>query len=376
MTSSPRVLLVAASVRWAAQSARRGGRSVIGMDLFGDTDTLAACERFELISEDLAVDPVGLRVRIDEIARAEKAIPLIAGGLRASDIDPTAFELQRVCRGSVIRFPPIRRAAPATSGPQRWLIKPIRSGGGLGIRFVRPGETPEHASTTDPDSTERDEMYFQQFVPGRGYGLVAIADGHETRILGLTRSLRQRAGDMPFIYSGSAGPVPTTDLPNAAIRELVDRIAVNHSIRGLFNLDFIRDHDGRWWLIEVNVRPSGSCEVIENAAWQTGRLDRSDSLMQMHVDAIAGKPVHWDDVDGGVMYVKRIVYAKADGVFEDSYLSHRQDDSDYLADVPANRTRLVAGHPVATIVTRLPMDWRRYRRLISRLDQRKSGFPA
>ena len=40
------LILVGASVRAAAQSAQTAGFSVIGIDLFGDTDTLRACDRY------------------------------------------------------------------------------------------------------------------------------------------------------------------------------------------------------------------------------------------------------------------------------------------------------------------------------------------
>ena len=46
----PPLVLIGASVRAAAQSARRGGYRVIGIDLFGDTDTRELCDEFYLLS--------------------------------------------------------------------------------------------------------------------------------------------------------------------------------------------------------------------------------------------------------------------------------------------------------------------------------------
>ncbi len=41
-----RLILVGASVRAAAQSAARAGFQVTGIDLFGDIDTVAACQNY------------------------------------------------------------------------------------------------------------------------------------------------------------------------------------------------------------------------------------------------------------------------------------------------------------------------------------------
>ena len=45
-----RLILHGASVRAAAQSAQAAGFAVFGIDLFGDTDALAACQKFKLLS--------------------------------------------------------------------------------------------------------------------------------------------------------------------------------------------------------------------------------------------------------------------------------------------------------------------------------------
>ena len=71
------IVLLGASIRPAAQSARRAGLSVTGIDLFGDTDTVAACDRY------LAIDA---ERNSDEIFRACRGIPVIqVGGLHAHD---------------------------------------------------------------------------------------------------------------------------------------------------------------------------------------------------------------------------------------------------------------------------------------------------
>ena len=75
------LVLIGASVRAAAQSARRGGYRIIGIDLFGDTDTRELCDEFYLLSpenQQMARPPLA-----DRMLAAIRGLPVLpVGGLR------------------------------------------------------------------------------------------------------------------------------------------------------------------------------------------------------------------------------------------------------------------------------------------------------
>lgn len=374
LISYPSLLLVGASVRWAAQSAKKAGFHVIGMDLFGDTDTLSACDVFYRISPEVAAKTERLQQKIEAIADLHQARPWLVGGLSAfsdGSSDESLNEksapasLKRLCDGLTISIPPTLIKIPAADSSlkqtaedvgstafasRRWLLKQHQSCGGLGVRFW------DSRDTQSRHAIESGRAHLQQFISGHRYGLVAIANTETTHLLGMTRSLRQRIGGRPFVYSGSVGPCWDPSFPIEAMTELSRRIALEYSVRGLFNLDFVHDREGQWWLLELNARPSGSCEVIERSAWQSGKLRPSKSLMSLHVEAVDGKPIELDGLGSFApnsstsLYLKQIVYARREGRF------HTPDVLEGIADVPCDQTQIQAGHPIATLIGSLDAD--------------------
>ena len=364
-TTLPRILLVGASVRWAAQSSKKAGFSVIGMDLFGDADTRAACDVFYRISAEDVSELERLRQKIDTIAERYHARQWIVGGLGPWSEESAMGasgpnELSRLCDGLAISVPTTLTklsAAEVPWGPaaeagiskqsvsRRWLVKQHRSCGGLGVRFWDPSDIEgRHA-------IESGQAFLQMYVSGHRYGLVAIANGEATHLMGLTRSLRHRVGSRPFVYAGSIGPCWNPAVPRETMAELSRRVAAEYSIRGLFNLDFVHDRCGQWWLLELNARPSGSCEVIERSAWQSGRISLSKSLMGMHIAAVDRTPFEANELETfnpervNSLHLKQIVYAQPQGHFQ------TPDDIESIGDIPEDQTFVEEGHPIATSIS-------------------------
>ncbi|MEP2311253.1 MAG: hypothetical protein ABJH87_22100, partial [Rhodopirellula bahusiensis] len=188
-----------------------------------------------------------------------------------------------------------------------------------------------------------------------------------------TLGMHRRSGDRPFIHSGSRGPVfafgdsGSVDVPWRSLQALCERVAQQFSLRGLFNLDFIRDAMGRWWLLELNARPSASCEVIERWATEVGKLDPGHSLMRMHLDAFDGRD-QMDLMDcqsnhdplplakNSAQWIKRIVFANRD-VSVDVEQIQRQLRAESiavdLADLPSSSPTFVAAEePILTLLIR------------------------
>jgi hypothetical protein len=393
----PAILLAGASVRWAAQSLRRGlpNTRIIGLDWFGDSDTRMVCDAFHRFQSE-GESSQNLAEQIDSVADVHAARVLHVGGLRVAGgtepLDvcvrlqavvreladesgtfafPVAFPLTYLCSAEGCRVTDVGGEESSTTTPLdgasgqslRWLWKQHDSTGGLGIRAATPGDKP---------IAEAGDGWLQQRIPGRSYGLVAIAEADRTRVLGLSRGLHHRSGDRPFIHSGSRGPVfdwgDTIGVPWQSLQKVSERVAREFSLRGLFNLDFVCDDAGRWWLLELNARPSASCEVIERWGTEVGWLAAEHSLMRMHLDAMDGnEPTdqmgcrsNLDQLPGEKatrQWVKRIVFANRDVLVDVEKIQRRlraESIAVELADLPSNRPAFVTvGEPILTLLVRM-----------------------
>ena len=76
----PRIAVAGLSVRALAASARAGGFDVVGLDLFGDRDTRAACVEWHRIGSGLHIDPVLFAATLAGLAADGRTIGWIPGG--------------------------------------------------------------------------------------------------------------------------------------------------------------------------------------------------------------------------------------------------------------------------------------------------------
>lgn len=370
-------------MRWAAQSAAAGGYRVIAMDLFGDLDTHAASSRCEIISPAEQADPDKLGQSIARVSHQEQAAVVWVSGLRseASRKDaslPLADEMLGELARTGLRTPEtVPWSEKNRTTDARWLVKESNSSGGLGVRFY-------NRSQTRPVPAD---ALLQRWIPGRALGLVAIADAHRVSLLGMTRSIYHRRGDLPFVYMGSRTLSNSDAIPWASMQSICERIASSRGLQGLFNLDWIHDRRGQWWLLEINERPSASCEVLERALRTTGVRTEDTSLMRMHLAALlsahassahtvpnAADPDHrasnvhdirrvvGNGHGSSSSHIKRIVYSRRDGRIQLSALARSWRKNTRiapdagrsfrvsLADIPADGTLVQRGQPIATLL--------------------------
>ena len=142
--------------------------------------------------------------------------------------------------GNMPRLVPAGEPCPRAG---RWLRKPLRSAGGLGIRFAHPAEpaSPRH--------------YFQEFIAGVPMSAIYTDDN----LLGVTEQLigEPWLHTPPFAYCGNVGPivapVPALHAP---------------ALRGVWGIDFILSN-GVPFPVEVNPRYTAGAEVLEHArGWE------------------------------------------------------------------------------------------------------------
>ena len=145
-----------------------------------------------------------------------------------------------------------------------WLCKRI---GGAGGAHVRPAEAccpPGH--------------YLQRRVPGRPHSLVFLADGRHAAIVGYNEiRVQDGTGAARFRYTGA---VTVSEPPVApAVEDAVQALVPALGLVGLCGLDFMLDEDGRYSVLEVNPRPTGTFELYEDLGVE------GPGLFQMHLSA-------------------------------------------------------------------------------------------
>jgi uncharacterized protein len=261
------LLIVGASGRAAAESARRAGFTPTVIDLFADTDTRAVATCLVCPWDDyphgipsLAETVPGMPFRYTGgienhphvVAELTAARPLLGNGpdVLAKVRDPAAWS--HLLRGYGFTVPKL--VVPGGKPPRGgdWLRKPIAGAGGLG---VRPAASADRFVISDPDCG----FFLQERIAGRSMSAY-FSDG----FVGVSEQL---VGEpwlhaKPFAYCGNLGPVR---LPPASLDrvKLIGRALTEWAgLTGPWGFDFLLR--GRTPVpVEINPRFPASAELYE-----------------------------------------------------------------------------------------------------------------
>jgi predicted ATP-grasp superfamily ATP-dependent carboligase len=326
------ILVVAFSARMLAELAVRDGHDVIAVDHFGDVDLRRACPAVavpggmtelvaaaEAIPAEQVVYGAGLENRPDLVAR-------LAAGRELLGCWPETLRRVRdpACLAAAgLPYPRtfVGRAPPARDG--RWLRKPLRSGGGRGVRAWRGGAVGEG-------------VVVQERIAGLPCSAAAVANGRSAVLLGVTEQLIGRFGARGFTWCGNVVPPRLPEAERralgAAAAAICARVAEAFGVRGLFGVDMIWDGETAW-VLEVNPRPTASLEVV------------APDCFDLHLDGCAGRLPAARPVGGAAG--KAVVFATEDLVVPDTsgWDAH---------DVPHPGERIAAHHPICTLLATGP----------------------
>jgi uncharacterized protein len=261
-----KVLIVAVSARMLAQLAVADGYRVTALDRFGDVDlravapgaTARSADALAALAADVEADAVvygaGLENRPDlvaELARGRELLGTPADSLAAVR-DPWGVGAAALAAGA--RAPDTRSVDALPTGGT-WLRKPVRSGGGRGVRRWAGGRL-------------RATEILQRRVDGLSCSAVAIADGRRAAVLGLTEQLHR---PRTFGWSGNVTPPRLTESErielDGQLRAVCDEVTARFGVRGAFGVDAIWD-GRRAWVVEVNPRPPASLELFGPGAFE------------------------------------------------------------------------------------------------------------
>lgn len=336
-----------ASARAAAESAARTGYlQPWCVDLFADTDLQRTCPVRRLPAADY---PHGL---IEAVRQGPPGPWMYTGALENHPDVVEAIARERPLWGNppeVLRrvrdpgqlaeavkktsllTPPFSFEPPTVASDKRYLLKPVKSGGGQNIRWFIPGETPPATSSG---------LYYQEWIEGRPMAALYLGRDGQGEFLGATH---QYVGlswlhAKEFQYCGSVTPVFMSKLMRKMLEDLGNTLVNHFGLRGLFGVDFVLG-DSALHVLEVNPRYTASMELLERA---TGI-----PMIAMHASCFNSSfpQIVWPEVRGDVWYAKGIFFARRRLVFPRRGPWNDAFSASY-ADIPAGGTIIKPGQPV------------------------------
>lgn len=343
-----RVVILGASVRAAAHSSRRAGLCPWGIDLFADRDLAALGPS---IRADAGSYPAGLfRAAseapagpwfytgalenhpdlIDDLASRRPLWGVSGDGLRAAR-DPLAWAAVLGRRG--LPAPEARRSPDGLPTDGSWLVKPLASAGGRGVR-----------PWTGRAAGGGGGVYYQRRVAGTTLAATFVGRAGGACLAGVTWQWVGRPG-AAFGYRGSVGPVETGHALRSQIARIGEILSGEFGLRGLFGVDLVSDGRAAW-PVEVNPRYTASVEVLE---WATGRPLLAEHRAAFEPGAGTTRAGRGPGVVG-----KAIVYATSPcqaPELDVPRASGEDGPMPAIADVPGAGTRFRPGEPVLTLLS-------------------------
>lgn len=318
------------------------GYDVVALDAYGDLDqpsdyhTLPRDVRWSAAvaarhARSLQADAI---VYLSNIDNDPRAVAALAAGRRLWGNTPEVLRRVRdpdavgdAFRTAGIHAPAVT-VSPDVPLDGSWLVKPLRSGGGVRVRRCSGRQVPRG-------------HYAQRFVDGQAGSVVFVAAGGRAVVLGATSQLvgDPAFGASGFRYCGSLLCGRTDSRVHAQAGAIAGVAASAFGLVGVGGVDFI--DDGRvMHPVEVNPRWTASMELVERARGLSvfsahARACTSSELPAS--DGWAERPVHG----------KAIVFARH-GVIAGDTREWLTDPT--VRDIPRPGTLITARQPVCTVL--------------------------
>ena len=332
----------------------RAGHDVVAFDRFGDLDLQRLCQSVSVL-RDLG-GRGGMAALVDAAEKVPAPSVIYGAGLENQPdlvarlasgrtlLGCTAETLERVrdpatlgasLRSAGLAYPATFGGADAprrTERSRRWLRKPVRGGGGRGVREWRGG-------ALDGD------VVVQEHISGLACSAAAVADGRSAALLGVSEQLigQRWLGARGYAWCGNVVPPGLGEVQRRALAEAAQAIcahlALAFGLRGLFGVDLVWDGE-RAWVVEVNPRPTGSLECVE-AAHDVG-------VFAAHLEACSGRlPPLTAASEPRRAAGKAILFATQEVRVGETHGWPERG----IRDVPHPHERIASGHPICTLVS-------------------------
>ncbi|MGY5879712.1 MAG: ATP-grasp domain-containing protein [Candidatus Thorarchaeota archaeon] len=218
-----------------------------------------------------------------------------------------------------------------------YLVRPLHSGGGSGIRFISNHNELKRYSEGKQEEGEERPLVIQQYIRGNDYSCSVLSTGKKAKAVSVQSQLigTPSAGrNCDFAYCGNYLPSGLDSKIEQNIIEISEYLSVKLNLQGSIGFDFVGDESNTIWLMEINPRLQGTLEMLEIA----GNI----SVTEQHIRAVKQELV--EEIPSFSPTVKMIVYSRKSGSIPD--LTSIPDTFDKSpAGVFVNR-----GDPICTVV--------------------------
>jgi len=354
------IAVVGASVRAAAFSVLRTGRTALAADLFADADLAQQCPATIISPYPAALADWLVATNVDAwlytgalenysdlVDRLATIRPLLGNAGEALRRCRDPFALQRVLVQNGLHFPETRSSCTDLPLDGSWLCKTYRGSSGSGVWELVDQDSQQQAINCG--------ACFQKRIEGQSAAVVFALGDTSTTTLGMTAQWVGAAAtrSAKFQYAGSLGIGPTiSPTIQAQIKALAQVLAHQFELRGLVGVDLLLDSH-RAWIVEVNPRYTASVEIVER---NTGL-----SAIEAHLAACTGKPFSSvrQPSSTNQQHGKAILYAKQEVMINQEFFAWAMTQADgkldgRIADVPVLGSIIPAGRPVLTVFASAP----------------------
>ena len=358
---SLRVLIAGTSVRAAADSAVRAGFQVTALDAFADLDqqpsvrALSMSRDFQRKATPWHMARAARDIDADAVAYGSpfenhpKAVAALARNRRLLGNAPDVLHRVRdpLFVADTLRRHGIPAAAVRMNGidrndaggdHDRWMVKPLASGGGRGVRPWRPA------------SRLPAGCYLQELIDGVPGSVTFVAANGRCSVLGVSRQLvgDTNFGAAGYRYSGSLMSLDPNDAWEGdahvacGAHVLAEAASRLFGLVGVNGVDFVVRHRIPV-AIEVNPRWSASMELVDRVSEMP--------VMAAHVEACrTGAVLDVRRPRGDGATGKAVVFAKSRVTAGDTRSWLGSDGSTDVRDVPWPGTSFEPGDPICTVL--------------------------
>ncbi len=354
MPTTKTLLCLGVSARWLVQSlAQIGfadtGVKVIAADLFADADTtefapvhrVSSLEELPALVDELrptyAVMGSGFETHLAMVESIAAKTLLLNASLESVHRVRDPWILQEFAAQNAIRFPKTYSLSEKPPQGGEFVLKDLHRAGGTHVR--RSG----FAAATE-------SSYFQSWVDGIPMSASFLAGSASFQNLGVFRQLLGETAfgcQSPFQFAGAIGPLRVSSELQTEVLHCGSAIARDFGLRGLFGIDFVLDHLGHVWLIEVNPRPTSAMELIERVSICSlvsehsrafGLQTNASSELERRRSSLAAK---------AILFWNQSQALEIDEPMHDALMVAWQKKE--IGDVPGIGTQIQPGHPIVTM---------------------------
>jgi uncharacterized protein len=331
------ILIVATSGRMLAKAAKTAGFKSLVIDICGDLDTRSFAEETQLIPS-LAKEHLlpavagftdryrlkyfvfgsGFEAHADSLKILATEFVLLGNSPEVFDRlqDKSAFF--SLLKKLQIPYPEISFDPPEDC--DGWLVKPVQSEGGVGIRLYKAGQHSEHA------------FYWQKFQEGIPHSVLFLADGQRSQVVGFNRQWTMSNSESDeFVFAGIINHAEISEAQKNQVISWLDNLVPELALKGLNSLDFIQTETDNF-VLEINPRPPASMQLYDA------------DLFALHIRACTGELTRKKIMQKGYA-AYQVVYANEETSIPADFIWPA-----CAADIPAENSIINAGQPICSII--------------------------